>query len=250
MKSEKRMSIIRHLLEFRKMLMISAYAIAVGVIIGWFIYVPLFKFLTHPVVGLEPVKFVTTSITEPITVKLKVSLMAGILIALPVVAWQVWSFIFPALKKKERKFFYSLVPFSTILFLAGAVFAFYVVLPIAIRFLLLINSGVQYQPLVSQSSYLNLLLKLLLSFGLGFELPVVVLIAVWLKILTPQWLAKKRKYALLLIVILVFIISPTPDIPSQLLMAAPFYLLYEVSIWMSYLIVRNRQKVLKTSLEG
>lgn len=250
MKTEKRMSLIQHLLELRKVLMVSAYAIAAGSIVGWLVSIPMFEFLTHPVAGLATTKFVTTTITEPITVKLKVSLLAGVIIALPVVAWKIWSFVVPALKKNERRFFYVLVPFSILLFLAGAAFAFYVVLPIGIRFLLFVNSGVRYEPLVSQSSYLSFILKLLLSFGLGFELPVAVLIAVRLNIFTPQWLAQKRKYALIAIVALVAFISPTPDIPSQLLMACPIYLLYEASIWLSYLSVRKRRKALMASLEG
>lgn len=250
MRTEKRMSLMEHLLELRKVLIVSAFAIAIGAVIGWFISVPLFKVITSPVAGLATTKFVTTTITEPITVKLKVSLLAGVLIALPVVAWKVWSFILPALKKNERKFFYWIVPFSVLLFLAGAAFAFYVVLPIGIKFLLFVNSGVKYEPLLSQSSYLTFLLKLFLSFGLGFELPVALLMAVRLGILTPQWLRQKRKYALLFIVALVFIISPTPDIPSQLLMAGPMYVLYEASIWLSYLAVRSSKKALRASMEG
>lgn len=249
MDSEKRMSIIRHFIELRRTILISAFAIAIGVVIGWFIYVPLFKFLIYPVAELENIQLVTTSITEPIMVKLKVSFLAGILIALPVVLWQIWGFVFPGFKKNERKIFVRIVPVSILLFIFGVVFAFYVVLPVAVKFLLFINSGVYFDPLVSQSSYLSFILKLLLCFGIGFELPIAILLAVRLNLITPKWLKEKRKYALIFIMFLVFLISPTPDIPSQLLMVGPFYMLYEVSIWLSFLVIPNRKRVNETSVE-
>ncbi len=244
MGQEKTMSLVGHLMELRKVLIRSAYAIAGGAVVGWFVSTPLFGYLTKPVASLQATKFVTTSITEPIMVKLKVSLLAGILIAVPVVAWQLWSFILPALQKKERKYVYIITPFSILLFLAGAGFAFYVVLPVGIKVLLFVNSGVKYEPLVTQNSYLSFLLTFLLAFGLVFELPVALLILVRLGLLTPRWLRKKRRYAIFIIVVLAAVISPTPDIPSQMLMAGPMYLLYEVSIWLSYLVARSRQKAL------
>jgi len=245
MGQEKTMSLIEHLTEFRKVLIVSAFAIAIGTVAGFAVSEHFFGYLTGPVASLAGTKFVTTSITEPIMVKLKVSLIAGIMIALPVVAWQVWNFVLPALKKNERKYVYIITPFSVLLFLAGASFAFYVVMPVGIKFLLFVNSGVKYDPLITQSSYLSFLLTFLLAFGLVFELPVVLLVAVRAGFLTPQWLGKNRRYALFIIVVIAAFVSPTPDIPSLLLMAGPMYLLYEVSIWLSYLVARSRQKALQ-----
>lgn len=245
MGQQKAMSLIEHLVELRRVLIVSAFAIAGGTVIGWLISAPLFGFLTGPVALLQHTKFVTTSITEPVLVKLKVSLLAGILVASPVVLWQIWSFVLPALKKNERKYVYLTVPISVLLFFVGAAFAFYVVLPVGIRFLLFVNSGVKYEPLITQNSYLSFLTTFLVAFGLVFELPVALLILVRLGVLTPQWLRKKRRYALFIIIVVAALISPTPDIPSQLLMAGPMYLLYEVSIWLSYLVVRSRRKALE-----
>lgn len=245
MKQVKNMSLIQHLGELRKVLIISAYATTLGMVIGWLISSRLFGVLTQPVALLAQTKFVTTSVTEPIMVKLKVSLLAGIIIASPVIVWRVWSFLIPALKKNERKYVYIILPVSILLFLGGAAFAFYVVLPVGLKFLLFVNSGVNYEPLITQNSYISFLLTFLITFGLMFELPVVLLTAVLLGLLTPSWLVKKRRYALMIIMVVVAVVSPTPDIPSQLLMVGPMYLLYEASIWSSYLVVRSRQKRLQ-----
>lgn len=242
----KTMSLIGHLAELRRVLVFSAYAIVIGSVIGFFVSEPLFGYLTAPVQALgNRTKFITTNITEPILVKFKVALIAGIILALPVVLWQVWSFVLPALKKNERKYVYIIAPFSTLLFLAGSAFAFYVVLPVGLRVMLFVQSGVQYEPLITQSSYLSFLMAFLLAFGLVFELPVFLLIAVRIGLITPQWLGKNRKYALFIIVILAAIAPPINDLFSLLLMAGPMYLLYEVSIWLSYLVVRNRRKALQ-----
>lgn len=246
MKQDNGMSLTQHLGELRKVFIVSAYAIAIGMAIGWLISPNLFGYLTSPVASLSQTRFVTTSITEPIIVKLKVSLLAGVVIVLPVIAWQFLSFVMPALKKHERKYVYIILPFSILLFWGGAAFAFYVVLPIGLRFLLFVNSGVKYEPLITQTSYVSFLLTFILAFGLVFEMPVVLVSAVSLRLLTPLWLRKKRRYALFIIVIFVAIISPTPDIFSQLLMAGPMFLLYEVSIWLSYLAIRNRQTTLES----
>jgi sec-independent protein translocase protein TatC len=245
MAQEKSMSLIEHLTELRKVLIVSAYAIAVGAVIGWLVSEPLFGYLTKPVATLAGTKFVTTTITEPVMVKLKVAVLAGILLAIPVVSWQIWSFVLPALKNNERKYVYIVVPCSILLFIGGAAFAFYVVLPIGLKFLLFVSSGVSYTPLITQSSYLSFLLTFLLAFGAVFELPVVLLILVRMGIITPQWLSKNRRYAIFFIVVAAAIFSPTPDIPSLLLMSAPMYLLYEISIWLSYIVAKRRKKALE-----
>jgi len=245
MVEEKAMSLVEHLSELRRVLVVSAFAIAAGTALGWFLSSPLFGFLTAPVSALPATRFITTSVTEPVIVKLKVSLLAGILFASPVILYQLWSFILPALKKNERKYLYIILPCSVLLFFGGAAFAFYVVMPLGLRFLLFVNSGVKYEPLITQNSYLTFLLTFLVAFGAVFELPVALLILVRLGLITPLWLRKKRRYALFVIILLAAVLSPTPDIPSQLLMAGPMYLLYEVSIWLSYLVARSRTRALE-----
>lgn len=237
------MPLMDHLKELRKVLLISAYAIAFGTLVGWGLSDYAYRFLAQPITGIEGVSFITTTPMEPIFVKLKISLVVGFLVALPIVFWQIWSFILPAMKKNERKYLYFVVPWSILLFIGGAAFAFYLVLPVGLKFLIFAGGeAVNSIPFVTKSSYLNFILTFILSFGLVFQLPVVLLLLIRFGYLSPKTLAKHRKWAFFFIVVLAVIISPTPDLVTQVLMAGPMYMLYELSIWLGYLVVRRRTK--------
>lgn len=239
------MPLLSHIKELRKVLLISACAIAIGTIGGWILSDLAYRFLAQPIAGISNVDFITTTPMEPVLVKLKISVVTGIVIALPIVLWQIWSFVLPALKKKEKKYLYLLVPFSILLFLGGAAFAYYFVLPAALKFMLFAGGGaVQSTPFVTKTSYLNFILTILLCFGLVFELPMVLLLLIGLGYLSPKTLVKNRKWAILIIVILVAILCPSPDLVTQLLMAGPMYALYEISIWIGYLMIRSKKKKL------
>lgn len=240
---EGNLPLMEHIVALRKVLVISAYAIALGTIIGWFISDQTFAYLARPVTQLETITFITTTPMEPMLVKLKVSLFVGVALALPILMWQIWSFVLPALKQNERKYLYIIVPSSVLLFLGGAALCFYLVLPIGIKFLIMSGvGGVQSTPFVTQTSYLGFLITFLLTFGLVFQLPIVLLILIRIGILSPRTLAKKRRWAILAIIVLAAVVSPTPDLFTQLLMAGPMYLLYEISIWLGYLVARRREK--------
>ncbi|TGE34440.1 twin-arginine translocase subunit TatC [Desulfosporosinus sp. Sb-LF] len=242
---EGNLPLMEHIIALRKVLVIAAYAIALGTIIGWFISDLTFAYLATPVTRLQKIMFITTTPMEPMLVKFKVSVFIGVALSLPVIMWQIWSFVLPALKQNERKYLYMIVPSSVLLFLGGAALCFYVVLPIGIKFLLLTGGGgVQSTPFVTKTSYLGFLLTFLLTFGLVFQLPIVLLILIRIGLLSPQTLAKKRRWAILTIVIMAAVVSPTPDLFTQLLMAGPMYLLYEMSIWLGYLVSRRREKEL------
>jgi sec-independent protein translocase protein TatC len=245
------MPLFDHLKELRKVFLISAYAIAFGTLIGWAFSDYAYRFLALPMTGIQEVQFITTTPMEPVLVKLKVSLVVGFIIAFPIVVWQLWSFILPALKKSERRYLYFIVPWSIILFLGGAAFSFYLVLPVGLKFLMFVGGGaVESTPFVTKTSYLNFILTFILSFGFVFQLPVVLLLLIRLGYLSPKTLAKYRKWAFFLIIVLAVIISPTPDIPTQLLMAGPMYMLYELSIWVGYLVVRSRNKELAKATQN
>ncbi|MHB8075164.1 twin-arginine translocase subunit TatC [Desulfosporosinus fructosivorans] len=244
-RKDSNLPLLEHVLALRKVLIISAYAIVIGSIIGWFFSDLVFAYLARPVTLLQDIKFITTTPMEPMLVKVKVSMFIGVCLALPVLMWQIWSFVLPALKQNERKYLYIIVPSSVLLFLGGAALCFYVVLPIGIKFLIYAGlGGVQSTPFLTKTSYLGFILTFLLTFGLVFQLPIVLLILIRIGILSPQILAKKRRWAILTIVIMAVVISPTPDLVTQLLMAGPMYLLYEISIWLGYLVARNRDKEL------
>lgn len=244
-REDQNMPLMEHINALRKALVISAYAIALGTVLGWVFSDQVFAYLARPVVGLTGVSFVTTTPMEPMMVKLKVSLVVGVLVALPILIWQIWSFILPALKQNERKYFYLIIPNSLLLFLLGAAFSFYFVIPMGMRFLLFVgNTAVPTASLLTKSSYLSFLITFILTFGLVFQLPVVLLLLIRIGLVSPRTLAKKRKWALFIIIAVAMIVSPTPDIPTQAMMAGPMYLLYEISIWLGYIVARKREKAL------
>lgn len=244
--NEANLPLMEHLKALRKVLVISAYAILIGTIVGWFFSDRTFAYLAAPVTQLEAITFITTTPLEPMLVKVKISLLIGIVLALPVVIWQIWSFVLPALKQNERKYLYFIVPSSVVLFLGGVALCFFVVLPIGLKFLLFIGGDAvkSYTPFLTKSSYFGFLTTMFLTFGLVFQLPIVLLILIRIGVLSPQALAAKRRWAILSIVILAVVVSPTPDLLTQLLMAGPMYLLYEISIWLGYLVSRKRENEL------
>lgn len=245
--NDDNMPLMEHIRALRKVLVVSAYAIALGTVLGWVFSDKIFAYLARPVLNLVGVAFITTTPMEPIMVKLKVSIVTGVVIALPVLIWQIWSFILPALKQTERKYLYTIVPGSLFLFVLGAAFGFYFVIPVGMKFLLLSGGAIPSTTMVTQSSYLGFLVTFILTFGTVFQLPIVLLLLIQLGIVTPQTLAKKRKWAFFGIVALTMLISPTPDVLTQVLMAGPMYLLYEISIWLGYRVAKKRNKALNAS---
>ncbi len=242
---DEEMPLMEHVRALRKVLVVSAFAILLGSMAGWFFSDVTYGYLARPVSLLAGVQFITTTPMEPMIVKLKVSMFIGIFIMLPVLIWQIWSFILPALKQHEKKYLRIIVPCSFLLFLAGAALCFYVVLPIGLKFLIYAGGGaVDSIPFVTKSSYLTFLLRLLLSFGVIFQMPIALTILIGIGVLSPKSLAQKRRWAILFIVIAAVMISPTPDLATQLLMAGPMYLLYEISIWLGYLVERRKKKKL------
>lgn len=251
-KKSTEMPLLDHFKELRKVLIFSACAIGIGSLGGWLLSDYSYRYLAQPMMQINNVGFITTTPLEPVLVKLKISVLTGFIIALPIIFWQIWSFILPALKKKEKKYLYVIVPSSIILFCCGAAFAFYVVLPIGLKFLMLAGGkAVESIPYVTKSSYLNFIIIFIISFGVVFQLPVVLLFLIRLGIISPGILAKNRKWAFFIIIILAVVISPTPDLFTQFLIAGPMYMLYEFSIWVGYLLFKKRKKdSLRVNAEG
>jgi len=239
------MPLMDHVKELRKVFIYSAYGIVLGMVIGWIYSDQVYAFLADPMVQLN-LEFITITPMENIMVKLKVSLVVGVVIALPIIVWQIWSFILPALKQNEKKYLYMIVPSSFVLFVGGIIFAFFFVIPVGLKFLMFTGQSVlQSDTLVTKSSYLSFIIRFLLSFGLIFQLPVVLLLLIRIGVLSPDTLARFRKYAFFGIVVVVMLISPTPEVLTQALMVLPTYALYEVSIWLGRFVVKRRERALE-----
>lgn len=162
-----------------------------------------------------------------------VSLIGGMMVASPYVLWELWRFISPALHEKERKYTTGVVFFASILFIAGVLFSYYIIIPMTINFL----GNYQVSPLVkntiSMDSYISTVTILTLIMGLVFELPIVIFFLTKIGILGPSFMRKHRRYAIVIILIIGAVITPTSDIPTLLIVSTPLYLLYEVSIFVS-----------------
>jgi len=256
--NESRMPIMAHLDELRKRLMYSVGALFVGFVVcfqysktllDWF-RTPLtftFRFdqifpYAHPAYIKSPATLIFTEPAEAFWMYMKLGFIAGIFLALPFVFTQVWLFISPGLKPKERRYALPFIISATLLFVVGALFCQYFLLPFAIQFLLTYQTE-GLTPMISVGKYVDFVSKFLLASGLIFELPLIILILSKLGLVTPDFLAKKRKYAILLSFIVAAILTPTPDMFNQTLMAMPIIVLYEVGIIIARLFGRKKETV-------
>ena len=218
------MSLVDHLHELRKRLIISIAAVVLCSLISYFFAQDLVHFITAPA-G----KLYYMNPAEAFFTYLKVSFFAGFLVALPVVLYQMWAFILPALTKTERKVSIVLVPSSVVLFFVGLSFSYFLVLPAGIKFFIGFATE-DLQPLFSVGQYLSFVISFLLPFGFIFELPLFIFVLAKMGILTSKYLISKRKLMLVMSFVIGAVISPTPDIFSQTMVAIPLLVLYELSI--------------------
>jgi sec-independent protein translocase protein TatC len=234
--TDRQMTLVGHLDELRRRILISLAATVIGTCIAFWKIKPIVAYLARPVGNL-----VFLSPTEAFMAYFKLAFFAGLFLASPVILFQIWSFISVALTGKERRIFLSFMPFSVALFLCGAAFAFFIVVPLALKFL--INfAGPEVLPVISISEYLSFIVALIIMFGAVFELPVGIIILSKLGLVTPATLKRNRKWAILIIFIAAAVLTPTPDAFTQVLMAVPLILLYEVSIWVSRLANVKKEK--------
>ena len=222
------MTLIAHLTELRSRLIKSLIAIAVGSVVGYCFIGDIMHYLTLPA-G----KLYYMQPSEAFFTYIKVAIVAGFLLALPVVFYQAWRFFLPALTRKERLVLGLVVPISVLLFFAGLAFSFFLVLPAGIRFFMSFGNG-ELEALFSVNRYFDFVISFVLPFGFVFELPLIITILGKIGILSSRFLGKYQRIVIFLSFILGAIITPTPDIFTQSMIALPMIVLYEVG----YLIVR------------
>jgi sec-independent protein translocase protein TatC len=178
--------------------------------------------------------------TEAFFVIVKVTVLVGIVGAMPFILYQVWRYVGVALKKEERKYLIIYGPVSFILFMCGAAFAFRGVLPLAIKFLLSFSKD-YLTPMITFNEYISFLTRMIIAFGIMFELPLVILALSKFGIVNPQMLKKGRKYVIVGIFVVAAILTP-PDVVSQIMLSIPLLLLYEVGVWISTVVEKKREK--------
>jgi sec-independent protein translocase protein TatC len=238
--ADEKQTLIEHFEALRKSIIISVVAVLVAAIFCFNYNEQLLNIVTMPLRSINQ-RLIVTGVTEAFFVKLQISIFAGFVVAFPIVAGAIWHFIKPALYPHERKYIYILFPVSLLLFTTGVLFAYFGILPLVLKFFVYI-AGESLETMFKVDQYVSFVMSFSIPFGLVFELPVVTFFLTKIGILKPELLSKNRKYAILIIVIAAGALTPGPDPISQIMMAVPVYLLYEVSIIVAKLSKPGRNK--------
>ncbi|MGD0099055.1 MAG: twin-arginine translocase subunit TatC [Acidobacteriota bacterium] len=225
-----KMSFLEHLDELRKRLVHVAAYLAIGTVVAWFFHRQIYDFLALPITRLLPpgTKLAYTSPIDVFTLYMKVSLVAGVVLTLPLNLFEVWKFIAPGLYRREKRYAVPFMLSSMILFVAGAAFCYYMVLPAMFGWLL--NLGKSFMPVIKIDEYLDTTDMMLLAFGVFFEMPVVAAFLSIFGIVSARFLWNKARYAILILVILAAVISPTGDAVNLAFWSAPLIALYFISV--------------------
>ena len=235
----QRMGFFQHLEELRKRLIVSLLAIFGGFLLAWYWAPQIFDFLAKPIRQVLPPgqNLAYTRLTEPFLMYFRVALLAGIILSSPIVLWQLWLFISPALYRREKRYVWPFVIFGVLFFLSGCAFAYYEAFPLVVRFL--VGVGAPFTPVITINEYLGMASKLILGLGLCFEMPILVFFLARLGIVSEIWLLKKFKYAVLIIFIIAAVITPTPDVATQCVFAFPMIGLYLLGILIAWVFRRK-----------
>lgn len=230
--SQSEMTLVEHLAELRRRIIITLLTLAAGVVIGFYFSDEVVAYVTR-----LPGSLVYLHPGESFFVHLKLALVLGLAGASPMILYQLVGFVSPALDNMEKRVLFVGIPFSVLLFVGGVAFAYQVIVPIAYRFFMSFGSGM-LQPLISIGNYVSFVLGIILPFGAVFQLPLVVVLLCRVGILTPQILTRYRKFIVLGVFLIAAVLTP-PDIISQTLMALPMLILYELSIVLGKVVVRK-----------
>ena len=244
---EDRLSLLEHLSELRKRITLAAIALALGVVVAAVFNDFVFDALLWPlrqVDGLpaDAYQITTFSPAEPFMVSLKVWIVAGLLVASPILIWQLWAFVAPAFTTTEKRYFYPVVAATTLLFLGGVALAYFLVLPRGLSFLLGFGEG-SFNVQNRASDYLTFAALFVLAFGVVFEMPVILVLLARVGVIDSRFLRKNRRYAVLISAVVAAFITPSQDAFSMLAMFVPLVVLYEVSIVLARMVQPKRVKV-------
>jgi len=230
MDEDDKLPFTAHLEELRKRLIVCFIAVAVGFVVSYGFKEKLFDILVQPLIGAMQAddKLIFTGLPEAFFTYLKVSFLSGLILAAPVIIYEFWMFVSPGLYRREKHLLIPVIFLSTVFFVGGALFGYFVVFPYGFQFFLGFATD-RIRPLPSMREYLSFASKLLLAFGLVFELPLALTFMARLGIVSVDFLKKNRKYAILIFFAGAAILTP-PDVVTQIMMALPLMLLYEISI--------------------
>ena len=238
------MPFLDHLEELRWRILWSLLGLAVGVAVAFLIVVRFdaLNLLQRPIAPLlHGHKLVYTHPSDAFSVVMSTSLWLGVAFAFPVIGYNVWAFVAPALYQHEKKVVLPILIGAVVLFLAGAAMAYFVVIPLTLDFLLTFQTA-SLDPMITVREYFGFVISLVVSFGVAFELPIAVVLLTMLGLVTPQFLRKFRKHTAVICVILGAVLSPGDAVTSTVAMAVPLYVLFELSIFLSYFVKVRRDR--------
>lgn len=236
------MGLLDHLEELRRRIVYALVAVFGAFLLCWTYAREIFEFLSRPVHAYLPEggKLAFLGITDPFILYVKVAALAGVFLASPVLIYQVYAFVAPGLYRKERRWSIPFVFAGTLFFLAGGAFAFLVAFPFAIEFLL--GVGEPFEAVITVERYFSFLLTVILGLGLMFELPIVIFLFALMGVVTPGFLIRKFRWAVLLIFVVSALVTPTPDVVNLCIFAVPTIGLYLLGVGAAWLVTRNRHR--------
>jgi sec-independent protein translocase protein TatC len=234
------MSLMEHLDELRKRIVHSALYLAVGFIVAWIFKDWLLHFLQRPLLKIGKT-LVFTHPMDALNLYLQVALLAGAIIASPFILFQVWLFIAPGLYQKEKRFVWPFMSATIGLFLAGASFGYFYVLPGAMK-ILIIDMGHNFTPMITIEDYSSFFLSIILGLGISFELPILIFFLAMFGIVSPKFLWKNIRYAILIVFIVAAIICPSPDPWTMCIYAVPMLALYLIGIAVAWWVHPSRKR--------
>lgn len=236
------MTFLEHLEELRKRIFHSVIALVIVVIPCWVFHKQLFDILARPVRKFLPegTELAYTTLTAPFMLYIKVSFLAALFFAVPYIFFQIWLFIAPGLFRREKKNVFPFVIFTTLFFALGALFGYFIAFPFACSFFL--KLGADFQPVITVDKYFSLASRVILGIALVFELPTLVFFLSRMGIITPRWMIKNFKYAVLAIFIIAAVITPSPDVINQCIIAFPMLALYGIGILIALIFGKKRKK--------
>jgi sec-independent protein translocase protein TatC len=231
------MGFFDHLEEFRRRLMWSLLAVAVTFLVAWIYSPTLFQWLEKPVLPYLPkgTHLAFTTMPEPFILYFRVALYGGIILASPVILWQLWLFISPALYRKEKKYAVPFLLLTLFFFLSGCAFGYLIAFPRVCQFLVGMGTSTGFTPVITINEYLSIASKTIFGLGLCFEIPILIFFLARFGLVTERFLLSKFKYAVLIIFIIAAIITPTPDMMTQCVFAIPMILLYLIGIGIAWM---------------
>ena len=227
-----------HLKELRNRILYSAISVALGLVVGMIFGNQILELLILPAGKID---LVALKLIENVSVYFKVSLISGVILAMPFLVYQLFAFVAPGLTPREKRTIFTILPAITFMFLVGVAFAYFIAMPAALNFLYNFNDTIA-KPMISLDNYISFVTRILLVIGLVFETPLIIMALARLGVVSPQWLAARRKWWVIIAFVIAAIVTPTPDPVNQTIVAVPLILLLELGILLARLVYKKKRE--------